>query len=295
MDEKKMLFIYNPHAGKASIRSNLLDIVDIFTRAGYEVTAQPTQKKGDAMEATVKKAGRYDILVCSGGDGTIDEVVSGMMQRTERIPIGYVPAGTTNDFATSLGLPTDVIKAAERVVEGSVEEYDAGRFLDRYFVYVASFGLFTKSSYTTKQAAKNYLGHLAYLLDGIRELSAIRKERIRIELDGTVIEDDFWFGAVCNSTSVGRVISFDKNAVDMSDGMFEVFLLRAPKDLAELHETIIALTNQKYNSKTITIRSARSIRIFSDPSMLWSLDGEKADGKNEITIENLHRYIKLIR
>ncbi len=292
---KQLLFILNPTAGTKAGERRLAEIISVFNKSDYATRVYVTVRQGDAVKAVKQLGSDVDMIVCCGGDGTLNEIVTGVIEAGISAPIGYIPAGTTNDFATSLGLPTDVIKAAERVVEGSVEEYDAGRFLDRYFVYVASFGLFTKSSYTTKQAAKNYLGHLAYLLDGIRELSAIRKERIRIELDGTVIEDDFWFGAVCNSTSVGRVISFDKNAVDMSDGMFEVFLLRAPKDLAELHETIIALTNQKYNSKTITIRSARSIKIFSDPSMLWSLDGEKADGKNEITIENLHRYIKLIR
>ena len=163
--DKKMLFIYNPHAGKAAIRSNLLDIIDIFAKAEYEVTAYPTRQRGDAVRATLEKAGKYDLVVCSGGDGTLDEVVEGMMKRTDRVPIGYVPAGTTNDFARSLHIPSNMIRAAEMIVQEKEYACDIGSFNEDSFVYIAAFGLFTDVSYETDQQVKNVLGHLAYVLE----------------------------------------------------------------------------------------------------------------------------------
>ncbi|MDE6892090.1 MAG: YegS/Rv2252/BmrU family lipid kinase, partial [Lachnospiraceae bacterium] len=175
MEKKKMLFIYNPRAGKARIRSNLLDIIDIFTKAGYEVTAYPTQMKGDGVAAVrERRLGYYDIIVCSGGDGTLDEVVSGMMQCERRIPIGYVPAGSTNDFANSLSIPRDMIRAAEMIIDGKTFDCDIGAFNDDFFVYIAAFGLFTDVSYETRQDIKNVLGHMAYILAGMRRLSSIK-------------------------------------------------------------------------------------------------------------------------
>ena len=189
-----MLFIYNPRAGKAMIKSHLLDIIDVFTKGGYEVTVHPTQARMDATNVVLQKAKGYDLIVCSGGDGTMDEVVTGMLQLDKKIPIGYIPAGSTNDFARSLRISNDMVKAAKEIVDGRFYPCDAGRFNDNYFIYVAAFGLFTDVSYQTKQAMKNVLGHLAYVLEGTKRLFNVPSYRLKVSHDGETIEEEFIFG-----------------------------------------------------------------------------------------------------
>ena len=201
--DKNMLFIYNPKAGKAQFKSNLLDIIDIFVKAGYEVTAYPTQGPGDAVRKVKQRRDGYDIIVCSGGDGTLDEVVTGMMQCEEKLPIGYVPAGSTNDFANSLGIPRSMVKAADAVVNGQNFACDIGAFNDDTFIYVAAFGLFTDVSYETRQDIKNMLGHTAYLLEGVKRLSSIKSYWMKISYDDVCLEGDYIYGMVTNSNSVG--------------------------------------------------------------------------------------------
>ena len=200
---KRMLFVYNPRAGKAQIRSNLLDIIDIFVKAGYEVTAYPTQATGDAVKAVKERQGSYDMVACCGGDGTLDEVVNGMMQSEEKLPVGYIPAGSTNDFANSLKIPKNMIKAADVVVNGVNYACDIGRFNNDNFIYVAAFGIFTDVSYGTKQDVKNVLGHAAYLLEGVKRLPSVRACPLKITCNDQVIEGEFLYGMVTNSYSVG--------------------------------------------------------------------------------------------
>jgi YegS/Rv2252/BmrU family lipid kinase len=212
------------------------------------------------------------------------------------VPIGYIPAGSTNDFAASLHLPTNPVKAAQAIVEGQPMTYDVGRFGQRYFAYVASFGAFTRASYATPQSIKNALGHTAYILEGITELPQIHKTHVRLELDGgRVVEDDFIFGAISNSTSVGGVLTLDPKQVDMRDGLFELLLVRAPRDLAELGECIKALRTHQYNCRMITFLSASSVAVTADPHMCWTLDGEKEEGHHRVQVENLRHAIRLIQ
>lgn len=291
---KQLLLIVNPTAGTKKAAKSLSEIISVFNNAKYDTHVYITSSKGDATKAVKKFGKKMDLIVCCGGDGTLNETVTGLIENDLYVPLGYIPAGSTNDFANSLHLPSNVVKAAERIVNGEVQVYDAGKFGDRYFVYVASFGAFTKTSYTTPQNIKNALGHTAYLLEGIQELTGIKKERIRIELNGEVFEDNYLFGAICNSTSVGGIITLNPDLVDMSDGEFEVFLVRAPKDIQELGECIIALKNQKYDCNMITFRSANSIKVFANADMPWSVDGEKAEGTEFIEIENLNKRITII-
>ena len=200
---KKMLFVYNPKAGKAMIRNKLADILDIFTAGGYEITIIPTQKHGDATEIVKNRSDVYDVVVCSGGDGTLDEVVNGMLLSDHRTPLGYIPAGSTNDYGESLGLSKNMVQAAETAVSGRDYSCDMGLFNDDVFVYIAAFGLFTDVSYETDQEMKNVLGHLAYVLEGMKRLSNIRSFPMKVTHDGEVIEDEFIFGMVTNSRSVG--------------------------------------------------------------------------------------------
>ena len=237
-----------------------------------------------------------DLVVCAGGDGTLNEAITGMLRCGADVPIGYIPAGSTNDFASSLKLSTNILQAARDIVEGEPVSYDVGRFGDRYFSYVASFGAFTRASYSTPQNIKNALGHTAYLLGGLQEISQIRPFHVRFDLDdGQVIEDDFIFGAISNSTSVGGILTLDPKQVDMQDGKFELFLVRAPKDVLELSECAKALTEQKYNCKVITFCSASRITVTAPPDMNWTLDGEMEPGHDTVSVENLHHSIRLMQ
>lgn len=294
---KKLLVILNPTAGQKKAVRNLADIISIFNRADYDTRVIVTAGRGDATEAIKRWGTEMDMVVCCGGDGTLNETVTGVIDGELDLPIGYIPAGSTNDFATSLHLSGDVLEAARRIANGTPAAYDIGAWNERYFTYIASFGAFTRASYNTPQNIKNTLGHVAYVLEGIQELSNIRKEHIRLEVgeNGEVLDDDYLFGAVCNSTSVGGVLTLNPAYVDMADGQFELLLIRAPRDLQELHECVMALKNQTYNCGMITFRRVDRLSVQSAPDMAWSLDGEKAVSDGVVRIQNLHQRVRLIQ
>lgn len=292
---KKLLLIMNPFAGQKKANKVLPEILLQFAQAGYDVTTAMTTGPGSATQ-TAQRLGRdVDLVVCCGGDGTMNETVTGLLRAGATTPIGYIPSGTTNDFANSLHLSHNPVQAAKDILEGQIVPYDVGRYNDRYFCYVSSFGAFTKSSYAVPQNIKNALGHTAYILGGISELSQIHKEHVRMEIDGNVIEDDFLFGAICNSTSIGGILTLPPDQVDMGDGIFEVMLVRSARNLTELTECIQAVQNQKYNCSMITFCPAKTVKILCDPCIAWTLDGEKADGNQEIEVENLHHAIHLVQ
>ena len=290
-----MLFIVNPVAGQRRILRFLPEVISIFNEGGFEVTIYTTTAPSSALRIVAERAADHDIVVCAGGDGTLNETISGVLRSGTDVPIGYIPAGSTNDFAASLSLPNNIPQAASAIVNGEPVSYDVGKFSNRYFSYVASFGAFTRVSYSTPQNTKNMLGHIAYLLEGIQELAQIRSTHVRFELEGETIEDDYIFGAVSNSTSVGGVLTLDPKQVDMRDGKFELLLVRMPKDAIELRDCIQALKSQRYDCGVITFRSVSSLTIYPDPAMPWTLDGEKAEGSEMIQITNLHHAIRLIR
>ena len=291
---KKMLFVMNPYAGQRRANRYLADILSIFNRAGYRVEAYMTGARGEATDIVRQYAPEMDLVACCGGDGTFNETVNGLLHSKVNIPVGYIPAGSTNDFAASLGLPTNILQAAETVVSGEPSTLDVGKFGDRYFSYVASFGAFTRTSYATPQSVKNALGHAAYILGGISELSQLRTEHVKLQLDDEMVEDDFLFGAVSNSTSVGGVLSLDPKQVDLRDGKFEVLLLRSPRELGELSECIRAVQTAEYNCKMLTFTPASRITIWADAGMPWTLDGEMEPGHEEVTIENIHCGLKVM-
>ena len=292
---KKMLFIMNPFAGQKKANKILPEILLLFTQAEYDVTTVMTTGTGSATRIAERLGEEHDIVVCCGGDGTLNETITGLLMAQVNVPIGYIPSGTTNDFASSLKLSHNPLQAAKDIIEGQPVAYDVGRFNDRYFSYVASFGAFTRSSYTVPQNIKNALGHTAYVLSGISEISQIRNEHIRMEIDGDLVEDNFLFGAICNSTSIGGILTLPPNQVDMGDGLFEVMLVREARNLNELTECIQAVQSQKYNCSMITFRPARQVKVWVDPYLAWSLDGEKADGYTLVEIENLHHAMHLIQ
>lgn len=292
---KKLLFIMNPFAGQKKANKVLPEILMQFTEAGFEINMAMTTGQGSATHLAAERGADADLVVCCGGDGTLNETITGLLRAGLEIPVGYIPSGTTNDFASSLKLSHNPVQAAKDIIEGHPVSYDVGKFGDRYFCYVASFGAFTRSSYAVPQTVKNALGHTAYVLGGISELSQIRNEHIRMEIDGEVVEDEFLFGAICNSTSIGGILTLPPDQVDMGDGIFEVMLIRSARNFNEIGDCIQAVQSQKYNCGMITFRPARSVKITADPFMAWTLDGEKADGYQEVMVENLHHAVRIVK
>lgn len=290
---KELLFVMNPCAGMRKANKILPEILGLFNRYGYDVHVHITEGRGDARQVVAQRAGQMDLVVCCGGDGTFNETVSGLLESGAQIPVGYIPAGSTNDFAVSLGLKSNPLEAAKAIMEGEPTQYDVGCFGGRYFTYVASFGIFTKASYATSQSLKNTLGHAAYILEGIQELSQLRKLPVKMELDGEVLEGEYLFGAISNSTSMGGVLKLDPKQVDMADGLFEILLVQMPKDLLELSECINAIQKQSYNCKMMTFRTAKKVTVHAQMGMDWTLDGEREPGHERVEVENVHLAITL--
>lgn len=292
---KKLLLIVNPCAGKKRGSKKLAEIIDILNQADFETTVYTTKARGDGTETAKRYAGKVDAIACIGGDGTLNEIITGVLDSGERTPIGYVPAGSTNDFATSLQLPKKLLKSAELIAEYKPTGIDIGRFQERYFTYIASFGAFTRASYATSQKFKNVFGHTAYLLAGVKEVTHIRKWHCSFELEeGETIEGDYIFGAVSNSTSVAGVLKLDPKAIDLHDGKFELLLIKAPKNAGELAECVRAMLKNDYSSKMLVFRKSRSLNITADAAMDWTLDGEEAKGETQIRIDNLHNAVDLL-
>lgn len=283
---KKLLFVVNGHSGKGQIKNKLLDIIDIMIKEGYHVQVHTTQEREDATKVVREQAKYYDLVVCSGGDGTLDEAVTGMMQSEVRTPLGYIPAGSTNDFANSLEIPKDMIQAAKTAVLGVPFSCDVGEFNGDYFIYVAAFGIFTDVSYATSQELKNALGHVAYILEGAKRLHTIKSYHMRVEYDGNEIEGDFLLGMITNSTSVGGFKNMTGKDVKLDDGMFEVTLIHKPKNIIELNTIIASLTNLKDETDLIDSFRADSVKFYSDEEIPWTLDGEFGGDHKEVQIKD---------
>ena len=283
---KKLLFVVNGHSGKGQIKNKLLDIIDIMIKEGYHVQVHTTQEREDATKVVREQAKYYDLVVCSGGDGTLDEAVTGMMQSEVRTPLGYIPAGSTNDFANSLEIPKDMIQAAKTAVLGVPFSCDVGEFNGDYFIYVAAFGIFTDVSYATSQELKNALGHVAYILEGAKRLHTIKSYHMRVEYDGNEIEGDFLLGMITNSTSVGGFKNMTGTDVKLDDGMFEVTLIHKPKNIIELNTIIASLTNLKDETDLIDSFRADSVKFYSEEEIPWTLDGEFGGDHKEVQIKD---------
>ena len=293
---KKLLFIYNGKAGRQRIRDKLAAILDAFAARDYEITVRPTQFRGDAAARAAESAG-YDRVVCCGGDGTLNEVVTGLMSipAEQRPSLGYIPAGSTNDFARNLDLPRGMEEMAKLACGGGVRPCDLGLAGGKYFTYVAAFGLFTDVSYSTPQASKNLLGHFAYVLEGAGRLANIPAFRVRVETDkGEALEDEFIYGMVSNTVSVGGLMNLPRDRVRLDDGVFEVLLIRAPRSLKDWQDILGALTAQKYDGcAAISVLTARRVTIESQEELAWTVDGEFGGKRTFTTVENLPRAITL--
>lgn len=290
-DAKKLYFIYNPHSGRGQIKSKLFDILQIFSDAGFELTVHPTRERKDAARQIEALADDYDLVVCSGGDGTMDEVVEGMMRREHRIPIGYIPSGTVNDFARSLKIPRNMVQAARIAVEGRDFPCDMGTFNDEHFVYIAAFGIFTDVSYTTRQDMKNVLGHMAYLLEGMKRLTNIPSYHMCLESDECSTEGDYIFGMVTNSRSVGGFKGIIGRKVQFDDGVFEVTFIRRPQNAAELQETLAAIVLKEIDSKYMDSFRTSKLTVEADEAVPWTLDGEFGGECRSAIIKNYQKAL----
>ena len=294
---QKLLFIYNPHAGKGRVRSKLAGILNAFTRAGCLVTVYPTQGPGDAVRAAKELSTGYDRIAVCGGDGTLHEVITGLMElpQSARPPIGYIPAGTTNDFARNLGLPRGMEETAALAAAGEPRSVDIGRLGERYFTYVAALGAFTDVSYNTPQQFKNALGHLAYVLKGAAELANLQSYALRVEHDGGVLEGDFLYVMVSNTVSVGGLIGLPAEEVSLNDGLLEAVLVRMPQTLAQMNAAIYALARQEYSedSGVVGLHSSK-FRILCGQAVPYTLDGEFGGEYTQADITAVNEPIQIV-
>lgn len=290
---KKLLFVYNPRSGKGQIRTHLSGIIETFSAAEYEVTVYPTRMAMDACGIVQRMAGKYDLIVCSGGDGTLDEVVTGLLRSGSRRTVGYIPAGSTNDFANSIGIPKQMEQAARVIVEGEPYACDIGRFNEDYFVYVAAFGIFTDVSYQTSQDLKNALGHTAYLLEGMKRIGTWKTTHLRFESEECSGEGDFVFGMITNSNSIGGFRGLTGKNVEMNDGLFEVTLVRAPQNLLNWQEIITAVLTGDESPSVVRFKT-RKAELRSDEPLAWTRDGENGGEHTRVVLENLQQVIEIM-
>ncbi len=287
---KKLLLIVNPVAGKKRIKNYLLDVIQIFGHGGFATTVFVTARRGEACEM-IMFAKDFDLVVCAGGDGTLNEVICGMMKYKVNVPLGYIPCGSTNDFANSMGISLDIKKCAESIIMGVPLPLDIGRFSDRYFTYVASFGAFTAASYSVSQDVKNFWGHAAYIFEGIKDLQSIKPYHMKFVTDEKTYEDDYVFGAIANSKSFGGIVKLKDELVSLNDGLFEVLLIRMPKNLADLNTIINSLTTSNFDNKCFEFFKASEIKVCPESEIPWSLDGEYMPPVGDITVKNIHGAI----
>ena len=290
---KKMLFIYNPKSGKTTIRQRLTDIISLFTAGGYDVLAHPTQSRGDATQTVRRFCHDVDLVVCSGGDGTLDEVVTALMEESPESELGYIPSGSTNDFANSLGLSRNLVRAAQDILDGKTYRCDVGKFNSAFFVYVAAFGVFTDVAYKTDQDLKNTFGHLAYLAQAGPQFLHIPSYHLRGEIDGTPVSGNYTYGMITNSRFVGGMKNITGPAVDMDDGIFEVTLVHVPANPIELSEILATLLSRNSQSPLVETYKASRVNLRFDAATEWTLDGEYGGSHEQVEIQNLHRALHL--
>ncbi|MBQ8648867.1 MAG: diacylglycerol kinase family lipid kinase [Clostridia bacterium] len=292
---KKMLLIVNPCSGRAKMKNELLEVVSIFSSGGYEVTVYPTKERTDATKKVeTLREDDYDIIVVCGGDGTLNEVITGLMNSSLNVTLGYIPSGTLNEWSSGLNISKSIPTAAKDILNGEEISLDIGSFNGKYFSYTASFGAFTEASYSAPQDIKNVFGQAAYFFEGVKSLGNIKAIHLKFKCDDREIEDDFLFGAVSNSMSVGGIVKFDTTKVKLNDGSFEVVLIRKPDNILKLQPIIDGLLKQDLNREGIEFFHTKQVEVLGADGVSWTLDGEYAPGEDKIEIKNLHSAIRLI-
>lgn len=295
MSQKRLLLIANPCSGKAKMKTQLMSVVEIFSAADYEVTVYPTKCRGDGTHRASKIAqDEYDLVVACGGDGTLNEVITGIMESNIKVPIGYIPSGTLNEWSSGLGIARNIVDAAKDIVNGKETLLDIGKFGDKYFSYTASFGAFTSASYSAAQDVKNVLGQAAYFFEGIKSIGNIKPIHLKFKTEDREIEGDFLFGAISNSMSVGGIVKFDESVVKLNDGYFEVLLIKNPDNVLKLQPLIDGILRHELDRDGMEFFHAKEITVTQGEDVSWTLDGEFCQGEEEIKITNINNAVKFI-
>ena len=289
-----MLLIYNSRAGKGSFLTRLPEVIDMFVKGGFRVEVYPTQAAGDAIEKVSHIPGYISLVVAAGGDGTLDEVVTGLLKSGRDVPLGYIPVGSTNDYAASLKLSFNVLEAVGDILGGEPQAVDMGEFNNEIFVYVAAFGAFTDVSYDTNQDMKNLFGHIAYIMEGVRRIGDIKSYDLRVEVDGELHEGSYIYGMVTNSVSVGGFKGITGKNVLMDDGVFEVLLIHTPKNVLELQEIVTTLLSGNMDSSLIEFYRTDQVRFWSKEEISWTMDGEYGGAHSYVDIRNRHQCVRII-
>ncbi len=292
---EKLLLIVNPRAGMGKIKNSLLKVIEILSGAGYDITVKPTEKPLDATNFAKNLDSSYSTVVCCGGDGTLNETITGLLENKNEYKLGYIPCGTLNEWSSGLHIPRNIVKAAEVIANGEPVTIDVGRFNDRYFAYTASFGAFTESSYSASQDVKNLLGQTAYLFEGIKSLGNIKPIPLEIAANGKTYRGKYIFGAITNSISVGGVVKFNETKIKMNDGLFEVLLIKNPTNLIEFQKIVDSILRKDLeNNKYMEFLKVSSLKIKSSKPLDWTLDGEHAVSLEETKIEIIPNRIKIL-
>lgn len=295
MTQKKLLLIVNPCSGRAKMYTELLKVVEILSAAEFAVTVYPTKCKGDATEYISRLSGDdYSVIVVCGGDGTLNEVITGIMQAKLSIPLGYIPSGTLNEWSSGLNISRNIESAAKDVTKNNKTMLDIGKFGEKYFSYTASFGAFTSASYSAPQNVKNVLGQAAYFFEGIKSLGNIKPVHLKITYDGNHQEGDYLFGAISNSLSVGGIVKYDKNCVVLNDGEFEVLLIKKPDNILKLQPLIDGILKQDFSGEGFEFFKAKALTVESAEPVSWALDGEFAETTGTLNISNVHNAITFL-
>lgn len=299
-DRKKLLLIMNPKSGTMLAPKHLSEIICGFSDAGYMTEVLMTTGSGDARDFAAEYGGSVDTVVVSGGDGTLNEVLDGLISKGHNTPLGYIPAGSTNDFANSVGLPKGINECVNTIINGTPKPVDVGSFNGRYFSYVASFGAFTSVTYSVPQNIKNIFGHAAYVMSGVTELANLKSIYARVTADkGTpnekVLEGNYLIGAVCNSRSIGGILKLDRLDVDMNDGLMEILLVKMPKDILDLSEIAASMLSGSFKAHQIETLSAAEATIEIQSGVHWTLDGEYEEGAGICEIKTVRSAVRLIR
>lgn len=295
MQNKKLLIITNPRSGRAKIKNDILKIIQIFSDANFDVTVYPTKASGDAtVKAQSLKEDEYDRIVVCGGDGTLNEVITGVMRSGIKCTLGYIPSGTLNEWSSGLKISKNISTAANDIINGREVDLDIGRFDDRYFCYTASFGAFTEASYSAPQEIKNVLGQAAYFFEGIKGLGNIKPIHLKFKCKEKEIEDDFVFGAISNSMSVGGIVKFNDSVVKLNDGKFEVLLIRNPNNIIQLQSILDGILRGDLSRNEIEFFHTHEITVSGGSDLPWTLDGEFSSGKDVVTLTNIPSAIHLM-
>jgi YegS/Rv2252/BmrU family lipid kinase len=295
MENKKLLLIVNPCSGRAKMYTELLKVVEVFSYADYLVSVYPTKSRGDATQYVEKlNHDDFDLIVVCGGDGTLNEVIEGIMNSKNNIPLGYIPSGTLNEWSSGLNISRNIETAAKDIINGKKIKLDIGRFNDKYFSYTASFGAFTGASYSTPQEVKNVLGQSAYFFEGIKSLGTIKPIHMKITTEDRVVEGDYLFGAISNSLSVGGIVKYDKIPVGLNDGLFEIILIKNPDNIVKLQPLVDGILRHEFDREGIEFFRSEKFIVETDESVAWTLDGEYAKSNGKLTVENIHGAITFI-